>query len=169
MIIQNSSEEDIAEIFRLYEVATQFQKSKLIAPWPIFERALIETEIEENRQWKMLINGEIACIWATTFSDPQIWEARNADPAVYMHRIATNPNFRGQNLVREIVSWARTYAKEFHKKYIRLDTIGGNSGLINHYQKCGFEYLGLFKPQSASGLPLHYKDATLSLFEIITD
>ncbi|MHB8929251.1 MAG: hypothetical protein ACYC5R_01500 [Melioribacteraceae bacterium] len=51
----------------------------------------------------MLINGGIACVWAMTFNDPQIWEERNKDPSVYLHRIATNPNFRGQNLVGEIV------------------------------------------------------------------
>jgi hypothetical protein len=50
------------------------------------------------------MNNEIACVFATTFSDPLIWEKRDTDPSVYIHRIATNPNFRGNNLVAAIVS-----------------------------------------------------------------
>ena len=99
MTIENSTTEDINEIFRLYEIARSFQKIKAVVPWPEFEKELIETEISEKRQWKILIDNQIACVWATTFDDPQIWEERNADPSVYIHRIATNPTFRGQSLV----------------------------------------------------------------------
>ncbi|MDD2781481.1 MAG: GNAT family N-acetyltransferase, partial [Sulfuricurvum sp.] len=100
--IKNSTISDIDEIFRLYKIATDFQKSKFFVHWPEFKRALIETEIMEKRQWKMIIDGEIACIWATTFSDPQIWGERDRDPALYIHRIATNPDFRGNNFVARI-------------------------------------------------------------------
>jgi hypothetical protein len=96
--IQNSNINDIDEIFRLYKIATDFQKTRFTIHWPQFDIKLIETEISENRQWKIIADGKIACIWATTFYDPQIWEERNDDPAVYIHRIATNPDFRGQNL-----------------------------------------------------------------------
>ncbi len=114
----------------------------------------------------MLINGGIACVWAMTFNDPQIWEERNKDPSVYLHRIATNPNFRGQNLVGEIVKWAKNYANENNKKYIRMDTVGNNSGLIKYYKKCGFDFLGLFKLNNTKGLPAHYDNATVSLFQM---
>jgi len=114
----------------------------------------------------MLIDGQIACVWATTFSDPQIWEDKNNDPAVYIHRIATNPDFRGQNFVTAIVTWAKDYAKAHHKHFVRLDTIGENRGLINHYQKSGFNYLGLFDLKNTDQLPAHYHNAAVSLFEL---
>jgi len=76
--IKNSTANDIDEIFRLYAIATDFQKSKFRVHWPEFKRELIEMEITEERQWKMIIDGCIACIWATTFSDPQIWGERVA-------------------------------------------------------------------------------------------
>ncbi|WP_208745876.1 GNAT family N-acetyltransferase [Pedobacter kyonggii] len=135
MQIENSTTHDIAEIFRLYEIATDFQKTKYSVHWPRFELSLIETEIKENRQWKIIINGKVACIWATTFSDPQIWEEKNLDPAIYIHRIATNPDFRGQNLVGTIINWAKEYAKANGKRFVRLDTVGENKGLIQHYPK----------------------------------
>jgi len=166
MIIQNSTTNDIDEIFKLYAIATDFQKSKFFVHWPEFKRALIETEIMEKRQWKMIIDGEIACIWATTFNDPQIWGERDRDPALYIHRIATNPDFRGNNFVARIVEWAEQYARENDRSYIRMDTIGENRGLIEHYQKCGFEYLGYHKLDSIEGLPDHYALADACLFEI---
>jgi len=166
MEIQNSANKDIQEIFRLYSIATDFQKSKFIVHWPEFELNLVQTEIEENRQWKIIIDGKIACVWATTFDDPQIWEERNHDPAVYIHRIAVNPEFRGQNLVQQIAEWAKDYALSNEKRFVRMDTVGENTGLINYYTKCGFEFLGLLKLQNTEGLPAHYNNATVSLFQI---
>ena len=166
MDIQNSRLKDIDEIFRLYKIATEFQKTKFAVHWPEFERSLIETEIAENRQWKMVMGNQVACVWAITFSDPQIWEERNSDPAVYIHRIATNPDFRGQNLVKQIVEWSKQYALINHKKFIRLDTVGDNPGLITYYTKCGFAFLGLSKLQNTNGLPAHYDKATVSLFQL---
>jgi ribosomal protein S18 acetylase RimI-like enzyme len=102
---------------------------------------------------------------ATTFSDPQIWEERNNDSAVYIHRIATNPEFRGQNLVGHILEWAKKFALENKKRFIRMDTVGENPGLINYYTKFGFDFLGLSKLQNTGGLPAHYDNATVSLFQ----
>ena len=166
MEILNSTIEDIDEIFRLYKIASDYMKERFIVYWPEFARSLVETEIKENRQWKMIIDGQIACVWATTFNDAQIWEERDNDPSVYIHRIATNPNFRGQNFVTKIVAWSKDYATENSKNYIRLDTVGENKGLIEHYTKSGFDYLGLLKLQNTEGLPAHYNNAAVSLFEI---
>src|SRR5882672_5404478 len=122
MKIENSGPEDIEEIFQLYRIATTYMASRSNVSWPEFERSLVEKEISENHQWKMLEEAKIVCVWATTFSDPLIWEERNEDPSVYIHRIATHPDFRGRNLVISIVEWAKLYAKANNKKYIRLDT-----------------------------------------------
>jgi ribosomal protein S18 acetylase RimI-like enzyme len=150
----------------LYECARGFQKIKGAVLWPQFDKALIEREIAEKRQWKLMIDGQMACVWATTFDDPQIWEERNNDPAVYIHRIATNPDFRGQYFVDELVVWAKIYALKNEKKFIRMDTVGENKGLIDYYQKSGFDFLGLAKLRQTEGLLAHYQNATVCLFEI---
>ena len=166
MKICNSQIKDISTIFELYKIATNFQNDKSMVAWPNFKRKLVKQEIEENRQWKLIIDDQIACIWATTDSDPQIWESKNNDPSIYIHRISTNPNFRGRSLVKYIVKWAMDYARKNNKKYIRMDTVGENHGLISHYKKCGFDFIGLSKLKKTSNLPLHYKNATVSLFQI---
>lgn len=169
MIITNSSVADVQEIFRLYRLATEYQKTKNSVLWPEFERDLVITELEEKRQWKIVVDGAIACVFATAFTDPLIWEEKDQEPSIYIHRIATNPEYRGRNFVAAIVEWAKTYAKENERKLIRLDTVGENKGLINYYKKCGFNFLGLFKLARTEDLPAHYHNASVSLFEIKLD
>lgn len=167
MKIGNCTANDITEIFRLYKIASEYQKAKqTVVVWPAFKRQLVEAEIAENCQWKLIIGGEIACVWVTTFNDKQIWEERNADSAIYIHRIATNPNFRGNNFVSMIVEWAKEYAHNNSIDFVRLDTLGNNTKLIEHYTNAGFEFLGMFDLKNTEGLPDHYHNVPACLFEI---
>ena len=167
MNIENSNLTDISEIFRLYKLATDFQKLKFPEnQWPVFDKELINKEVIENRQFKLIINNEIACVWAITFSDAQIWEEKENNSSIYIHRIATNPEFRGQNFVQKIVNWAKEYAIDKNKEYIRMDTCGKNDRLINHYKRCGFDFLGIKKLKNTSELPVHYHNADVCYFEI---
>ena len=68
--------------------------------------------------------------------------------------------------MKNIVKWAIKYAHKRNKKFIRMDTVGENIGLISHYKKCGFDFLGLSKLKETSNLPSHYQNATVSLFQI---
>ena len=167
MKIESSTALDISEIFRLYGLATDYQKNTFPEnTWPQFERELVETEVKEQRQFKIVIDNQIACVWAVTFNDPQIWEERDKDAAIYIHRIATNPDFRGRQFVNEIVNWAETYAI-FHKcEFIRMDTCGDNQKLIKHYTSCGFNFLGMVQLKNTSELPAHYQNTDVCLFEI---
>lgn len=165
--ITNSTKADLDRIFELYEAATKFQQSfGNVVVWPSFDREMVLEEIDRLQQWKMMIDGQIACVWATTDSDLAIWGEKNDDPAIYIHRIATNPNFRGQGFVAKIVDWAKTYAQEQQKKFIRLDTMGENKGLINVYTKSGFTFLGMFDVPNRDQLPNHYAQGDVCLFEI---
>lgn len=167
MKIENVTHADIDTVFDLYRIAADYQRSKqTVVVWPEFDRDMVTTEIREQRQWKLLIDGRVACIWATTFSDEQIWEERNRDAAIYIHRIATHPDFRGQHFVKRIVEWAKEYAGLHQKNYIRLDTLDQNTGLIKHYTESGFTFLGMFDMQNTEGLPDHYHGKPVCLFQI---
>jgi ribosomal protein S18 acetylase RimI-like enzyme len=165
-MIQNCLLEDLELILALYRSATDYQKERFTSHWPEFDREMVIQEILEYRQWKMIINGEVACIWATTFSDPLIWENKDVDPSVYIHRIATHPNFRGNGSVKKIVRWAIEYATQHGKRFVRMDTVGENHKLIKHYTGCGFQFLGLSQLTNTEGLPQHYHNAVVSLFEL---
>lgn len=169
MLITNSTPEDIGSIFHLYDQAVKFQKTVFDKHWQGFERDLIEQEIAESRQWKIVIDGQVACIFAITFNDPLIWKERDQDPSIYIHRIVTNPDFRGGAFVKKIVEWAKGYAKSIDKKYIRMDTWGDNEKLREYYVSCGFDYLGITVMKNTQGLPQHYEGISLSLFQIEVD
>ncbi len=148
MQILNSTIEDIDAIFELYDAAISFQKTKFNKHWQGFERSLVETEIKENRQWKIVIDGNIACIFAVTYEDVLIWGEKSNDFVIH------------------IIHWAKEFCKYNNKQFIRMDTWGDNDALIQHYTKCGFSFLGLTTLQKSEGLPKHYEGACLSLFEI---
>ena len=167
MVITNSNLNDISEIFRLYDLATNFQKIKFPKnQWPLFNQNNIAIEIIQNRQFKLIIDGKIACIWAITYSDPQIWEEKENALSIYIHRIATNPEYRGNNFVKTIVDWAKDHALQHHKQFIRMDTCGRNERLISYYKGCGFNFLGINKLQNTTQLPSHYHNADVCFFEI---
>ena len=100
MTIKNVTVSDIEKIFAFYKIASNYQREKkTVIVWPDFDREMVLNEIAENRQFKLIVNNEVVCIWAITFSDEQIWEESMTDSAIYIHRIAVNPAFRGRNLV----------------------------------------------------------------------
>jgi ribosomal protein S18 acetylase RimI-like enzyme len=165
MTFKPSTINDIDEIFKFYDLAIEFQKTKFNKQWQGFDRDLVTKEISENRQWKVIINDEIACIFAITFEDKSIWKEKNSDKAVYFHRIVTHPKFRGHHFVKRIIEWGMSFAKEKKLDFLRMDTWGDNDSLIAYYQKCGFDFLGIITTDYAD-LPKHYEGITLSLFEI---
>ena len=165
MKIEPSSVADIDCIFEFYDLAVAYQKTKFNKHWMGFDRKMVLNEITENRQWKIIIDDEVACVFAITFQDESIWKEKNADDAVYFHRIVTHPKFKGQHLVKRIVTWGLAFAKEKKLHYLRMDTWGDNEELIGYYQKCGFDFLGVITPEY-KGLPKHYEGISLSLFQI---
>lgn len=167
MNIQQSTPEDIDSIFRLYGIATEYQRHKFPDNvWPDFEPKMVREEIKEQRQFKLIIGVKIACIWAVTFNDPEILGKKDKMPSIYLHRIAVDPDFRGNNLIAHLVEWAKSYATLKGKQYIRLDTCGNNTKLIRHYTKAGFEFLGMQKLQKVNTLPSHYHNADVCYFEM---
>lgn len=167
MRITECAPEDIRAIFDLYDKAVEFQKTKSQKHWQKFDESLIEKEISENRLWKILEGEEIACIFTIAHSDPLIWGNRaDEEPALYIHRIVTNPMFRGRGYVKTIIQWAKEYGLRLGKKFIRIDTWGDNQKLNDYYLGCGFTFIKTVTPQETNKLPKHYDGISLSLFEI---
>lgn len=164
--IVNSTATDIDTIFEFYDMAIAHQKKVFNKHWQGFSLDLVKREVAEKRQYKILVNGEVASIFAVTFNDPEIWGDKDADPSIYIHRIVTNPAFRGYGFVNIIIDWAKAYAKNNAIQYIRMDTWADNEKLLAYYTGCGFVHLGSIKIEPNSGLPKHYDNISLNLFEI---
>ena len=167
MQIKNCLLSDTHEILSLYEAARSLQMQRKMVVWPFFDKTFIENEINQQRQWKMVADDIIACNWVTSFEDKEIWGDKEQGDSIYIHRICTNPNFRGNRFVDKIVEWAKKYAVQYGKSFVRLDTLGNNTRLIKHYTSAGFEFLGMFQLSDTANLPLHYQnEPNCCLFEI---
>lgn len=161
-----SQKEDIDVIFELYEAAIAFQKQVGTNSWKGFERVMIEQEIAEKRHFVIKDENQITATFVLTYNDPIIWKEADKDSALYIHRIATNPNSRGRSYVQKIVNWVIEYARKTEKDFVRLDTTSGNERLNQYYIKCGFTYKGISHIEWTKELPEHYKEGSFALFEI---
>jgi uncharacterized damage-inducible protein DinB/GNAT superfamily N-acetyltransferase len=166
MLILHSTPADLAAIFALFEKAVGYQKTKFQKHWQGFDQELIRQEIAEKRHWKILLEGRLALIFSVTYEDPLIWDDKNADAAIYIHRIASDPLFRGRGFMKQIMAWAQGHARARGKNFIRMDTWADNQNLINYYVDCGFKCLGIKQLIKTVGLPRHYEGNDLSLFEV---
>lgn len=164
--ILNSNKEDINTIFEFYDMAIAYQKTKFDKHWQGFDLGLVETEIAEKRQYKIMEGDVVVCIFAVTFNDPVIWGEKDASPSIYIHRIVSHNAYKGKGYVELIIKWAINYGRENAKEFVRIDTWGDNQKLIDYYTKCGFTFIGLTGEMSALKLPKHYDSICLSLFEI---
>lgn len=157
---------DIPAVFKLYDFATAFQQKVGTNSWKGFEVSMVEKEIAEKRHFVIWDEGVISATFVITFNDAIIWKEADLEPSVYIHRIATHPDFRGRNYVQQIVDWTINFAKAKNLKYVRLDTTSGNERLNQYYVKCGFIYKGISEIEWNETLPEHYKDGSFALFEI---
>ena len=166
MKIVNATSKDLETLMSLYEDAIAHQKAVSDLVWIGFDKAMVLKEIEENRQWKIMIDGTVACVFMTARNDRAIWDEKDADAAIYIHRISTNPDFRGRGFVKLITNWAIDYAKANSIDYVRLDTWQDNARLHSIYQNAGYAYVGKKVIIPSADLPKHYWGTTLGLFEI---
>lgn len=166
MQILNSTLDDMETIFGLYGDAVAYQKLKFNKHWQGFDHALVQKEIEEQRQFKIVLDNVVVCIFAITFNDAGIWKELDKSPSLYIHRIVTRPGFRSNGYVKNIITWALNYCRNNAKQFVRMDTWGDNEKLITYYQNCGFIFLGLTDEIRDETLPKHYQGIRLSLFQI---
>jgi len=164
--IQNTRQEDSDVIFALYDDAIAYQKIVGNNHWLGFEPALIAKEIDEQRHYKIVADGEIVATFCITFSDPVIWKDSEVTAAIYIHRIATSQAFHGNNLLKHIIDWAKGFAKVNNLIYIRMDTGGGNDHLINYYVNSGFTLIGNTSISYTPDLPAHYRGGTFALLQM---
>lgn len=162
----NSTTHDIEAIFELYDAAIAHQKAVSNMHWLPFDVQMVKAEVEESRQWKIMVDGRIACVFVTAYTDAAIWGEKDREPSVYLHRIVTNPEFRGRNFVGAIVEWAKQHGHTLGKKLLRLDTWAENLKLKEVYLRNGFQFLGNAAPADPTSLPSHYSGIMLGFYEI---
>ena len=162
----NCTIDDIDTIFRFYDDAIAFQKTVFNKHWKGFDRQMIVAEVLAGKHWKIMMGGNVACVFEAQLSDPLIWKEKDKDPSIYLHRIVSHSDYRGNNFLGKIIHWAKVFGEQNGLKYIRLDTWGDNPSLINYYVRSGFEHVGFSIPDDFGALPKHYDALSLALLEM---
>lgn len=72
-------------------------------------------------------------------------------------------------MAASILTWAYGFAIGAGRKFVRMDTWADNERLLNYYIACGYQHIGNRQIGIVPGLPPHYKNANLALFENAVD
>lgn len=166
MIIEKSTFHDLSTHMKLYDEAIAYQQVLGNENWKGFDAKTVLEEIEKGQHYKIVIDEQIACVFLLTTSDPIIWKEKDKDPAIYIHRIATNSDFRGQAFVLKIIAFVKDLARQEHKNFIRMDTTAGNERLNQYYERCGFMIVDVIAIKEAIDMPAHYQNNSFTLFEM---
>lgn len=165
MEIRYTEISDIAIMEQMWNEALDFMRERNLPLWPGFPAELIQREIRERLNFKLCIDESIISFFSVALSDPVIWGEKEIDDAIYIHRGVTSSGYRGINMTRLVLEWAKVKARIMDRKFIRIDTWGSNTKLIEYYESAGFTHIGFKDMGDASGLPSHYKNLRLALFE----
>lgn len=163
--IINTEEKDLDFVFYLYDEAIKYQKRKKFPFWKTYDKEVLRKDVADKRQFKIVIENQIACVFSICFTDKIVWRERDIGDSVFLHRIVVNPKFKGQKNVGRIMKWTIDYCKKNGFKYIRLDTWAENENIIYYYKSYGFKFLEFFQQPNDEALPSHQRGENTALLE----
>jgi ribosomal protein S18 acetylase RimI-like enzyme len=163
--IINTTTEDLEFIYHLFDEAINYQKRKGFPIWNGYDKIVLQTDVANKLQFKIVTNNTIACVFSICFSDSIIWRTKEQCDALYLHRIVVNPNFKGQQQFKHILEWAKIFAINKGLKFVRLDTWGHNENILNYYKQFGFSIVENYTTPNSQELPVQHRNLLLALLE----
>ncbi|MEO5909239.1 MAG: GNAT family N-acetyltransferase [Pelobium sp.] len=164
--ILNTGIEELSKIISLFEQAINLQSKSGYKVWNKIDKTVLEKDIENKLQYKIMNGNNILCIFSVQQNDPLIWREKDQNDAIYLHRIVVNQNFKGQKQFEKVLNWGMEYAKQKELKYIRMDTWAENEKLITYYKSFGFRFVENFVTSCSSELPVQNRNLSLALLEM---
>ena len=163
--ILNTEKSDLNFICTLFDAAIAYQKRKNYTVWKGYDTDLLKKEIENNRQFKIVANGEILCVFSVCYADPVIWREMDRGDAIYLHRIVVNPEHKGKKQFKKVLDWAIAEAESENLRFIRMDTWADNQNIIEYYKSFGFKFLENYTTPDSPELAFQYRKQKLALLE----
>src|SRR5690606_18828502 len=94
--ITNTTLEDYEKVLWLFDQVMVLQGTNGYKVWETIDKESLITEIKNKQQFKIVEDSEILCLFSIQLNDPFIWREKDQNDAIYLHRIAVNPNFKGK-------------------------------------------------------------------------
>ncbi len=164
--IEKTRHADLPFIHYLFEKAIEYQKKKGYNVWKGYDEDNLRKEVIDGLHFKVSTEAGIAAAFSMAFNDPFIWRERDADDAIYLHRIVVNPDFKGQRQFQKILTWAKQEARTNGRSYVRMDTWADNENIINYYLGFGFRVVEKYTTPDTVELSFPYRNLKLALLEI---
>lgn len=164
--IINTTKDDLVEVIWIFQKAIELQGKNDYKVWNNIDKEALEKDIENQLQYKVMLNNEIICVFSIQFSDPFIWREKDKGDAIYLHRMVVHPTSRGQKLFKTVLNWAKRFAYARKFKYVRMDTWADNKKIIKYYKSHGFVFVENYKTTNAPELPIQNRNLEVVLLEI---
>jgi ribosomal protein S18 acetylase RimI-like enzyme len=138
---------DVPEIMNLVSRVVPLMRATGNLQWdhtypnpPVFER-----DIELGQLWVLEEEGRIAGVAAITRDTEP--EYRNVgwdidEPAIVVHRLAVDPEFRGKGIAESLMRHAEAIARERGIAVLRVDTNSENAATQKLFPKLGYTLSG---------------------------
>ena len=166
--VVNTQMADLPFIYHLFDEAIVYQRKKGYPVWPDYDRAVLQQDIKDGRQFKVLTPQGIQGVFSVCYSDPIVWRERDQGDAIYLHRIVVNPAFKGQHLVRKVLDWTSVRAREQRLPFLRMDTWADNPVIIAYYRSFGFRIVDHYTTPDSEALPVQQRGNDIVLLEYDT-
>ena len=139
MIKRIANENDIAQIMEIVENAKSYMKENKINQWSenYPNEDVFLTDLKENRLYVAEIDGKVVGMAGKWLIDGKYG---------VIHRIAVNPDYKSQNVAKNLLDFFENKLKELNYDSIRVDTHKDNKSMLrfiekNGFQKCGIVYI----------------------------
>ena len=133
MNVRAAAPEDVELVGRILDEAET---------WPRpFPREELAERVDRDELFVVEADGEPAATFTLLLDDTSFWGERPPD-AVYLHKLAVRPGFRGRGLGARIVEWVERRAAEAGRAYLRLDCLRDDPRIRGWYESLGFEHRG---------------------------
>lgn len=164
--IINTTHEDLDLVYWLFDQAILYQQQHGYPAWRGYEKNALSTEVEQLLQYKVVQNPHVLAIFSVSYSDPATWGEWDTGQALFLHRVITHPQFKGQCIFEKVLNWALQTAKEKRLDYIRIDTWTDNPAIIAFYEGYGFHVVAARVTPDTPELPAQNRNLRVTLMQV---
>lgn len=142
-IVPVLTEEDRKEYSRVLHNANLRMEKKGIHQW---KDDLLEPDIVfagDPPGFMAMHEGKAAAVCYLTETDPLFWRGDEAEPALYVHKLACREEYAGKGAAQALLWFCVEKAREEGKCFLRLACRAAQPKLRAVYEKMGFSYAGV--------------------------
>lgn len=161
--IEHTTPSDLPLIFSLFDQSIHYQEQHGYPVWRNYDKSAIIRDVENNHQYKIIVDDAIGLVFSVCYTDKLIWRERDRDDAIYLHRIVVNPACKGRKLFGVALDWAIDHARELGRASIRMDTWADNPTIIDYYKRFGFVIIENYTTPDTPDLPVHNRNLAMTL------